>query len=137
MAQSDWEHRVEALEHGQARLHTRLDVVETESRAARTLAAAADRDVSNVRAELHGHTRVLDALRETQLEQGATLREHGEALIRLENRMDRGFDTVDRRFETLHTGMVEITTLLRRLETQSDPEDPEGEHTLGDPTPAV
>jgi hypothetical protein len=32
------------------------------------LAAGADRDVAEYRAELRGHTRVLSALRETQLE---------------------------------------------------------------------
>jgi hypothetical protein len=39
-----------------------------EAAAARALAAGADRDVADYRAELRGHTRVLSALRETQLE---------------------------------------------------------------------
>jgi hypothetical protein len=40
----------------------------------------ADRDVAAFRQEMRGHTRVLNALRETQLEQGRTLREQSRTL---------------------------------------------------------
>lgn len=41
----------------------------------RALAAMADRDAADVRASLNGITRAQNALRETQVEQGHTLRE--------------------------------------------------------------
>lgn len=53
--------RVDAVE-------AELPVVREEAAAARALAAGADRDVAEYRAELRGHTRMLNALRETQLE---------------------------------------------------------------------
>ena len=56
-------------------------------------------------AKLEAHTRVLNALRETQLE-------HGERLTALERKVDSGF-------ATLGTGMVHVTTLLERL-TESE-----------------
>lgn len=57
----DLERRITAME-------TELAVVRQEAAAARALAAGADRDVADYRAELRGHTRTLGALRETQLE---------------------------------------------------------------------
>lgn len=73
-----------------------------EAAAGRALAALADRDVSEVRTELRGHNQVLNALRETQLEQG--------------QRMDRGF-------ATLSTGMAQITALLTNLAGESEPDE--------------
>ena len=64
----------------------------------RLLAAGADRDVSEVRAELRAHTQALNALRETQLEQGRKIDEQG-------REMRQGF-------ATLATGMAQITALL-------------------------
>lgn len=57
----DLERRISAME-------AELAVVRQEAAAARALAAGADRDVAEYRAELRGHTRVLSALRETQLD---------------------------------------------------------------------
>ena len=73
------------------------------------LAAGADRDVSEVRAELRAHTGALNALRETQREiAGEQLREtSGAAWARSRPRMTEGFATV-------HTGMRHITVLLER-----------------------
>jgi ribonuclease PH len=48
--------------------------------ATRAMAAMADRDVAEYRPEMRGHTRVLNALRETQIEHGRTLAQHGRAL---------------------------------------------------------
>lgn len=64
----DLEQRVAALEAEQP--HLRQEVA-----AARALAAGADRDVAEYRAEMRGQTRLLSALRETQVEQGAELAE--------------------------------------------------------------
>jgi len=48
-------------------MEAELVVVRQEAAAARTLAAGADRDVADYRAELRGHSRVISVLRETQL----------------------------------------------------------------------
>ncbi len=66
--------------------------------AARVQAAGADRDVSEVRAELRAHTQALNALREAQLEQGREMREQG-------REMRDGFATVA-------VDMAQITALL-------------------------
>ncbi|MEV4053942.1 hypothetical protein AB0J55_22355 [Amycolatopsis sp. NPDC049688] len=59
----DLEARVTALEEQVQ--HTRQDAA-----AARILAGTADRDVSDFKQTLNGHTQVLNALRETQIEHG-------------------------------------------------------------------
>jgi hypothetical protein len=71
-------------------LRNRLVVVEDQvarliddGAAARAMAAMADRDVAEYRQEMRGHTRVLNALRETQIEHGRTLAQHGQALVTL------------------------------------------------------
>ncbi len=56
-----------------AALEARLEEVAADAVAARHLAAGADRDVSEVRAELRAHTSALNALRETQVEQGQAM----------------------------------------------------------------
>lgn len=65
--------RVTALEQELAT--TRVEVAE-----ARALAAGADRDVADYRAEVRAQTRLIGALRDTQVEQGRTLAEHGAEL---------------------------------------------------------
>lgn len=59
---------LDELEQRIAAMEAKLAVVRQEAAVARALAAGADRDVAEYRAELRGHTRVLWALRETQLE---------------------------------------------------------------------
>lgn len=56
------------LEQRVAAMEAELAVVRQEAAAARALAAGADRDVADYRAELRANTRVLGALRETQIE---------------------------------------------------------------------
>ena len=65
------------------------------------LATGADRDVSEVRAELRAHTQGLNALRETQLEQGREI-------TSLRQEMREGL-------ATLGTGMTQITALLTNI----------------------
>jgi len=74
------ENRLTALERQVAHLREQNALIASDASAARTLAAGADRDVSEVRAELRAHTQVLNSLRETQLEQGQVLVEHGQLL---------------------------------------------------------
>jgi hypothetical protein len=89
----DIEGRVRRLENEQARVRDEVAQARADAAAARVLAAGADRDVSEVRAELRAHTGALNALRETQRE--------------MDQRMTDGF-------ATLHTGMQHITVLLER-----------------------
>ncbi len=92
------ESRVALLEREMVQLREQVALTSSEAAAARVLAAGADRDVSEVRAELRAHTQTLNALRETQLE------------------LDRKVTGLDQKvtqgFGTLATGMAQITALL-------------------------
>lgn len=94
MPNDDVDARLTSLEHEVARLRE-------EAAAARALAAMADRDVSEIRTELRGHNQVLNALRETQLEQGRKIDEQGW-------KIDEGFAKVA-------IGMAQITALLTEV----------------------
>ncbi len=69
----DLEGRVSAVEQDVARLRQRQDVYLADADVARRLASAADRDVAEYRSVLTGHTSVLNALRQTQVEHGVRL----------------------------------------------------------------
>lgn len=75
---------------------------------ARVLAGGADRDVSALAAKLDAHTRVLNAIRETQLEQGMAIGELSHRIDGLEHEMREGFVTTA-------TGMKRITVLLEGI----------------------
>lgn len=90
-ADDDIETRLAIVERDVAQLREQLALTSSDAAAARMLAAGADHDVSEVRAELRAHTQALNALRETQLEQSREMREG---------------------FGTLATGMAQITALL-------------------------
>ncbi|MGH3822683.1 MAG: hypothetical protein ACRDRA_07565 [Pseudonocardiaceae bacterium] len=119
MPDDDVEARVTSLEQEVTRLREQITLTSSDATAARAdaaaarvLAAGADRDVSEVRTELRAHTQVLNALRETQLEQGRETREdfasHGRRIDELEQEMRTGF-------ATMATGMAQITTLLTEI----------------------
>jgi chromosome segregation ATPase len=91
----DLEARVTAVEHEIRR-------VGENAAAARVLAVGADRDVADLKVKLDAHTKVLSALRETQLE-------HGERLNSLEAEMRQGF-------AKLGAGMSYIPILLEHLD---------------------
>ena len=94
-ARDDCESRLASLEREVSQLREQVALSSADAAAARVLAAGADRDVGEVRAELRAHTQALNALRETQLEQGQEIRELG-------REMHAGF-------ATLSTGMTQIT----------------------------
>lgn len=98
---SDLEIRVRVLERENSEIRERLAVIGADVTAARMLAAGADHDVSEVRAELRAHTQALNALREDQLDTRAELRAHRE-----ETRQG---------FATVYAGMAQITELLGRI----------------------
>lgn len=100
-------------------LRAEIALVAADAQAARMLAAGADRDVSEVRAELRSHTRVLEALRETQVEQGRAIAELRAEMDTRFAEMDTRFTEMDTRmrggFATLASGMADITALLHRV----------------------
>jgi chromosome segregation ATPase len=104
-----FEARLASLEREVAQLREQVALSSADAAAARVLAAGADHDVAEVRAELRAHTQVLNALRETQLEQGREMREgfaeHDRKITAQGREMREGF-------ATLATGMAQITALL-------------------------
>ncbi|HSZ29422.1 MAG TPA: hypothetical protein VK784_06645 [Pseudonocardiaceae bacterium] len=143
MPHDDLESRVTSLEHEVVRLREQVAITSSDAAAARVLASGADRDVSEVRAELRAHTQGLNALRETQLELRETqleLREtqleqgqelvglrrdlnaQGQELVGLRRDLNaQGQELVGLRqearegFATLSTSMAEITMLLSKI----------------------
>jgi hypothetical protein len=79
--------RLDRLEHEVVELREQLALTRSDAAVARVLAAGADHDVSEVRAELRAHTQSLNALRETQLERGWKIDE-------LSREMREGFATL-------------------------------------------
>lgn len=110
--------RLSALEHEVARFRERLPLATTDAAAARVMAAGADHDVSEVRAELRAHTMVLNALRETQLEQG---REIGQL------RGEVGH--IRHTLGELATGQAHIVALLGQIIDQQPKDDQPDEGT--------
>lgn len=107
-ADDDVETRVAVLEREVARLREQIALVSSDAAtarvdaaAARVLASGADRDVSEIRDGLRAHTQSLNALRETQLEQG-------QKIDKLDREMREGF-------ATMATGMAQITALLANI----------------------
>ena len=94
----NFETRLASLEREVAQLREQVALSSANAEAARVPVAGAGHDVAEVRAGLRAHTLALNALRETQLEQGEEIREQS-------REMRQGFTT-------LVTGMAHITTLL-------------------------
>jgi hypothetical protein len=110
----DLEARVTTLEHQVARLREEVATTRSDAAAARVLAGGADRDVAAFGAKLDAHTKVLNALRETQVE-------HGQRLDSLERVVEEGFAEMRHGFSTLNVGMAQITALLKGT-ADRDPE---------------
>jgi chromosome segregation ATPase len=90
---------LEELEQRVAAMEAELAIVRQEAAAARALAAGADRDVAEYRAEMRSHTRVLGALRETQVAHYA----------------DHKADTAE-----IKAGIAQIVGLLNQLTDRDD-----------------
>lgn len=110
------EERVANLELEVGRLRERVLATESglstaaaDSSATRTLAAGADRDVSEVRAELRAHLQALNALRETQREMGHQIRE-------LDQRMERGFAAVNAEFAVVGANFATVEANFATVE---------------------
>jgi chromosome segregation ATPase len=92
---------MEELEARVRALETQLRSVRQDAAAARVLAGGADRDVSAFGAKLDAQQRLLEALRETQIEHGRRLGGHDKRFDGLEQR----FDHLEQRFDTLESRM--------------------------------
>jgi chromosome segregation ATPase len=88
-----------------ARLEREVPKARADAAAARFLAGCADRDVSELKAELQSHKKVLEALRETQLEQGQEFRAR---LTNVENEMHESFAEMHESFAEMHEGFAEV-----------------------------
>ena len=115
----DIETRVTVLEREVIRLRDQVALTSSEAEAARVLAAGADHDVSEVRAELRAHTQALNALREVQLEQGRAIAGLDQRVTSLDQRMaglDQKVTSLDQKmtegFAMLGSRMAQITALL-------------------------
>ncbi len=99
-----------------AELREQVALTRSDAAAARVLAAGADRDVSEVRAELRAHTQGLNAVRETQLEQGQEINGLRQEMREGFTLQSRRIDELEREmrggFATMATGMAQITALL-------------------------
>lgn len=118
----DLEDRLALLEREVARLREQVVLASSDAGAARVLAAGADHDVAEVRAELRAHTMVLNALRETQLEQGQTLQQHSQLLQQHSQLLQEHGQLLQEHgqkmsdgFSTLNVGMAQITVLLKGI----------------------
>ncbi len=115
----DIETRVTVLECEVVRLREQVALNSSDAAAARVLASGADHDVSEVRAELRAHTQALNALRETQLEQGRAITGLDQKVTSLDQKvtsLDQKLAGLDQKvtdgFAMLGTGMAQITALL-------------------------
>jgi chromosome segregation ATPase len=102
----DIENRVAVLERQFLRLREQVTLAVSEAAAARLLAAGADHDVSEVRAELRAHIQALNALRETQLELDKKVTSLDDKVTKLDDKVTHGFGT-------LSAGMAQIMALLK------------------------
>ncbi|HET9258073.1 MAG TPA: hypothetical protein VFO16_23155 [Pseudonocardiaceae bacterium] len=100
------------LERQFLKLHEQVALAVSEASAARVLAAGADHDVSEVRAELRAHTQSLNALRETQLELSKEVHSLSKEVFGLQDKVTSLDDKVTRGFSTLSAGMTQILALL-------------------------
>ena len=93
-----------------------LEVDEDETR---LLAANADREVSEFKGALKGNTKLIEMLRETQVEQGQKLDLHSRQLDALGRQLDargRQLDAVERRLEEQGRRLDEHSELIRGLD---------------------
>ena len=112
VSQDDLEGRVDALETTVEDIKRRLRATEQDAAAARVLAGVADRDVTDIKAEIrdfrNATTASFNALRED--------------FVDLRNHVDRGFEQVDRGFAEMRgrldataTGQQQIADLIRQV----------------------
>jgi chromosome segregation ATPase len=101
---------LEELEGRVSALEVQMRGVRQDAAAARVLAGGADRDVSALAARLDAQTRLMEALRETQIEDHQHIAE-----------LRRGLARFEQRFDGLERGQGMILDLLRRRNGEEPP----------------
>jgi hypothetical protein len=123
-ADGDLEARVRDLEHEVLRLKDGVEISRADAAAARVLAGGADRDVSDMKTLLRAHTQTLNALRETQIEQGQKLTDLDAKLdartTSLQAQIDGLRAEMRRGFGTLHTGMAQLLAAFPNQQGEGD-----------------
>jgi chromosome segregation ATPase len=116
--EDDLESRFTKLEYEVSRL--REDVA-----SARALAALADRDVAEIRSEMRGYRQVLNALRETQLEQGHQINELRQEMGEFRQEFSAQGHQINELRQEMRAGfamqadnMAKITELLTKIADQ-------------------
>lgn len=130
MSEDELLRRLQELEGKVARigeLEAEVARLREDAASARALAGMADRDVAEMRTTMRGHTSVLNALRETQLEQGqalngvnATVRQVAEVVGGVaagQMQLAEKVDGLDTKAAALEEGQ---TAVLDYLKTQSE-----------------
>ena len=119
MESGDLEPRVEALENQVRDLTAKVQVTQQDAAAARVLAGAADRDVSEIRGELrdfrNATTASFNALRQDFVglrQDFAGLREH---VDRRFEQVDQGFMEMRGRFDAAAAGQQQIVDMLTTI----------------------
>lgn len=109
---------LEELEARVSALEAEVRLIREDVAAARILAGGADRDVAALSAKIDMHKALLDALRETQIEQGQKLDALKIRLDGLESRLNGLEREMRSGFAKLAVGQSEILALLNRLISQ-------------------
>ncbi|TWF74360.1 hypothetical protein FHX44_11240 [Pseudonocardia hierapolitana] len=122
---------MEELEGRVTALEVQMRSVRQDAAAARVLAGGADRDVAALATKLDAHTRLLEALRETQVEDHERIAGLEGRFDGLEGRFDGlegrfdglegRFDGLEGRFDGLEHGQAMILDLLRRRNGEEPP----------------
>jgi septal ring factor EnvC (AmiA/AmiB activator) len=105
----------ESLERRVTAVEAEVAQVRREAAAARALAAGADRDVADYRAEMRAHTRGLEALRQTQIEHYA---EHKAEFAKVHNEFAKiynEFAKVNDEFARVNTGIGRVEAGVQHL----------------------
>lgn len=119
MSQDDLEGRVSALETTVDGIKRRLSATEQDAAAARVLAGAADRDVTEIRAEIrdfrNATTAGFNALRQDFIELREDFGDLRAHVGRGFEQVDRGFAEMRGRLDATAAGQQHIAELVQRL----------------------
>lgn len=114
MESGDLESRVSALEEQVHDLTGRVRVSEQDAAAARVLAGAADRDVSEFRGEIRDFRRATTASFNSVRQDFVDLRQD---FVDLRTHVDNGFTEMRGKFDVMAAGQQQIVELLQTIVT--------------------
>jgi chromosome segregation ATPase len=111
---------MEELEGRVSALEVQMRTVRQDAAAARVLAGGADRDVSALATKLDAQTRLMEALRETQVEDHGHIVELQKGVDRLERRFEISEQRSEQRFGRLEQQVGGLTARFDGLEGRFD-----------------